>query len=229
MKKYDYIVIGSGAAGIHIARTLGREKTVAVIEKEKLGGTAMRTGAVPIKKLLDSFKTGRENLKVRMELVEDWEDELEILEEIIREKLEAKNIDIYMGEGEFVSSNVLRVNGEEIWADKVIIATGTSPKSLANIKLDGNYILSHKDLMNISSEEKTIVVYGGNVEGVEVANYLQLFSNNVIIIEKEKTILHDKDEDLVQPIKEQFIFEGGRIITGLEVKTTEIKNQRLYT
>lgn len=229
VKDYDYIILGAGIAGIYLSQTLARKHKVALVEKGVLGGTAIRTGAVPVKKLLDIFKDGRENVEVKSEILENWEEDLSRLDSMVLSKLESDNIEVYIGDGEFLSSREFKVGETTLIADSIIIATGTSPKSIDSIKLDHINILSHQDILRLKREEKDIVVFGGNVEGVEIANFLQLFSNNVVLVEREEYILHEKDRDLVIPIENEFKRLGGRIITNTNVMSTSVKDKRVYT
>ncbi len=229
MKTYDYIVWGGGPGGISLARALAREKKVALLERDKLGGTGMRTGALPVKRLLDSFKNGADKEQVLTRLNRNWKRDLKDLDRLVEARLAKENIDVYYGEGEFLKPGKIKINGEVIQGKKSILATGSRPKSLDNISLDGSRILSHKDLVEDLKTGQEFVVYGGNVEGVEIASFLQLLSNKVTIVEREDHILHEKDRDLIKPIEDEFIKRGGRILTSSKVLATKVMGARVYT
>lgn len=227
--KYDYIILGGGIGGIHLAKSIDRNKKVLLIEREKLGGTSLRLGAVPVKRLLDIFKNEKDRNLVRKNIEDTWQNDLYNLEKIIEKKIDRKNIDIIYGQGNFINKNTIEVNGVSYEADKIVIATGTSPKSTDKIKIDGKYILSHKEVLEEIIVDKDIVIYGGNVEGMEIANLLQLLGNRVIVIEAENQILHGKDRDLIKPIEKEFKNIGGKIILQERVIETEIKDFKLYS
>ncbi len=228
-KTYDYIILGSGVAGIDLARLLSKEYRVLIIENEKLGGTSLRVGAVPVKRLLDVFKSKSNRQEVIDNLKDTWQKDINRLEEIIVSKMDRAKLDIEFGNPKFLNSNTIKLNSMEYKAKKIILATGTSPVGTYNISIDEKHIVSHKSIVEKLVIDKKIVIYGGNVEGFEIANLLQLLNNQVTIVEREEYVLHGKDRDLIQPIENEFLRLGGEILTKAEVKTTEIKDGKVVT
>ncbi|WP_353094462.1 NAD(P)/FAD-dependent oxidoreductase [Tissierella praeacuta] len=230
VKKYDVVVIGGGVGGYYSARALKRGgKSVALIEKDKLGGTALRWGALPVKKILDSFKGIKKDnytqiKEIRKNLVTKWNDDLKKLEKKMNDNLLKDNIDIYWANGEFIDSKRFKLTDKIIEAEYFIIATGTRPASIKDIPIDGVNIITHREAIDLSNMPKSIVILGGNVEGVEFAALYAEMGIEVTLIEKENNILIGNDEDLVLPIEEYLKRKGVKIIKGVGAKSAEIDN-----
>ena len=124
VKKYNVVVIGGGIAGYYSARALGKAgKSVALVEKDKLGGTGLRWGALPVKKILDSFKSGGIGGE---ELLSNWDKDLGRLNQRIEDSLMESNVHIYYGDGEFQDKNSFILGGELLKADYFIISTAVA-------------------------------------------------------------------------------------------------------
>lgn len=230
VKKYDVVVIGGGIGGYYSARALKREgKVVALIEKDKLGGTALRWGALPVKKILDSFKgIKKEQIKeIRENLITKWDDDLKKLEKKIINNLLDDEIDIYYGDGEFIDSKRFKIGSQIIETDYFIVATGTKPASIKDIPIDGVNIITHKEAIDLTNIPKSIIILGGNVEGIEFAALYAKIGVDVIVIEKEESILLGNDEDLVFPIEENLKSLNVKIIKGIGARKAEIGKNRV--
>lgn len=209
-KKYDVLVIGGGLAGYYSSKNLARGgKKVALIEKEKLGGTSLIWGALPVKRALDSFKNGKRDI------FKTWNEDLSILEEKIRKDLEKNKIDIYYGGGEFLDSRTFIINNITLEGDYIIIATGTNSSTIEGIPIDGEKIITHKDAIDLRPLHEDIIILGGNVEGVEFAALFGEMGKNVVLIEKEEKILLGNDRDLVEPIEKHLLEKNVQIIKGI--------------
>lgn len=223
-KMYDVVVIGGGLAGYYSARTLRKGgKSVALIEKDVLGGTALISGALPIKKILDSFKNNRNS----QDVLENWDKELKELNEKIEKNILDTGIDLYYGDGDFLDSKSYRINKEILEAQYFIIATGTEPASTKDFKIDGKNIISHKEVIDLKNMPKKVTVLGGNVEGVELAALYAEMGVEVALIEKEENILFENDRDLVEPIENHLKSLGVEIIRGLRAKSVEVEDKGL--
>ncbi len=227
-KKYDVIVLGGGIAGYESAKALSRGgKNVGLIEKDLLGGVALRWGALPIKKILDRFKNIDRSDKNHVEklkenLISSWDEDLKILDEKIKKDLLDEKVDIYFGDGEFIDPNTFQIQGKRLKADYFIIATGTEADGLEGIPLDGKRVISHKEAIDLNNLSKDLIILGGSVEGVEIAGFYAELGLRVILVEKEENILYDNDQDLVYPIESYLLSKNVKIIKGLGAKSMNL-------
>ncbi|MBU5313329.1 NAD(P)/FAD-dependent oxidoreductase [Tissierella carlieri] len=228
VKRYDVVVIGGGIGGYYSARALKREgKAVAIIEKNSFGGTALRWGALPVKKVLDSFKGIKKHdhteiKKTREYLIKKWDEDLRRLESKIKDNLLEDKIDIYFGDGEFLDSETFKLREDVIETEYFIIATGSEPASIKDIVIDGTNIITHREAIDLKNMPKSITILGGNVEGIEFAALYAEMGVEVTIIEKENNILFENDVDLVYPIEEHLKSRGVRILKGIGAKNAEV-------
>lgn len=230
--KYDAIVIGSGAAGYYFAIAGEKKgKKIAIIEKDKLGGTAFATGCLPVKKYLESIKNYK-RIKADADLIDlelnitneklflIGKEKVNNIENHLIQKLSKTSIDIINGEGIIIDDNKVEVEGEIYTGDKIIIATGTRPTQIGDWpEIDEKMIFSHKGLIELESIPKELVILGGNVEGIEFASLFSELGTKITIIEQENCILQGNDRDLVEPIKNQLIKNNVKFLLGKKLNT----------
>lgn len=238
-KNYDIIVIGGGIAGYESARALVRGgKSVALIEKDILGGTSLRWGALPIKKILDTFKNikrynhykvieNAENIILKLDFLLNWDKSLSELDDKIKNGLLDLNVDIYFGDGEFLDSDTFKVGNEILKSQYFIIATGTEPSSIKSIPIDDKMIITHKKVIDLNEIPKSVIVLGGNVEGVEIAALYAEMGAEVTIVEQEDRILRGNDEDLIEPIEANLKSKNVTIINGIGAKAGEVYGDKV--
>lgn len=218
-KKYDCLVIGGGIAGIYCSKILAKSgKRVAIIEKEKLGGTALRWGALPVKVALDYFKHNN-----RDEFLSYYRDCLNMIEKKIDLEIKKSNVDLYYGEGEFIDENTFLVGEYLIKASHIVIATGTSPKSTKEFIIDEEKVITYKEAANFNNSREKIIIMGANVEGVELAYVLSKLNKEVVLVERENQILPDDDMDLTYPIERNLLENNVIIKKNCEIIKADIK------
>lgn len=220
MENYDVLIIGGGLAAYYSALSFRkRGLKVALIEKALLGGTGIRTGALPVKKLLDSFK-GREKDResIKLDLIKNWNKDIKSLENKIENDLLTSGVDLYFGDGEFLDEHRYSVGDNILYGKYIIIATGTEPSSIGEIEIDNEKIITHKEAIDLDNIPEKIIILGGNVEGIEFASVYANLGVEVIVVEKEKSVLMGNDEDLVKPIENKLVENKVKIIKGIGAK-----------
>lgn len=224
-REYDVIILGGGVAGYYGAKVLSKGgKKVALVERDSLGGTAIRWGALPVKRVLDYFKR---SLGSKEELLKRWEDNLDELDRRLKKNIADLNVDLYHGEGEFIDCHTIRVGEKQLRGDYIIIATGTEATSIDGISIDRERIITHREAIGLKELPESIVILGGNVEGIEFASlYLELGAK-VTLVEKEDKLLLGYDEDLVEPIEKRLLAKGVNIIKGKAAKEAYIEGNKV--
>ncbi|HLR33928.1 MAG TPA: NAD(P)/FAD-dependent oxidoreductase [Tissierellales bacterium] len=229
MKNYDVLIIGGGLAGYYCALYCKRrDLNVAIVEKSILGGTGIRTGALPVKKLLDSFKNNDiDNKIIKESLIRNWDENLQYLDDKLKDNLKNNGIDIYFGDGEFLDEHRYIVEESILYGENIVIATGTEPSSVEEIKIDNENIITHKDAIDIRNLPESIIILGGNVEGVEFASIYERLGVKVSLVEKEESLLFENDEELVKPIEDNLKKRKVEIIKGNGAQKTYIKGSKV--
>ncbi len=224
-KDYDVIILGGGVAGYYSAKALRQGgRSVALIEKEALGGTALRWGALPVKRALDFFK---ERKGPREALLTSWQEDLRQLNFKLEENLLALGVDLYYGEGELLDAQRVKVGEESLKADYIIIATGTQATSIEGIEINRERIITHKEAIVLKDIPDSIVILGGNVEGVEFASLYAELGVRVTVVEREDKLLLGYDQDLVRPVEERLVEKGVNIIKGKAAQKAYVEDDKV--
>ena len=216
--KYDLVVIGSGPGG-YVASIVAAQKgmTVASIEKrESLGGTCLNVGCIPSKAMLHASEQYENSVKLNGN--EDWGIQCKevtldlnkllkkksgIVEELTKgiDYLFNKNkVKKYLGTAKIISSNEIEINNngktENIHAEKIIIATGSTPTILPNIDIDETQIVTSTGALDLKKVPKKLIVIGAGVIGLEMGTVWRRLGSEVEVIEFLPRILPGMDTEV---------------------------------
>lgn len=240
---YDAVIIGAGPGGFTAAIEAARAGlSVALVEKEQLGGTCLNRGCVPTKALLKSAEVIR-TVKKAVEfgvnatvLGLDWPAAVQRknaivaqLAEGMEQSLSACKVEILHGEAEFISENAIKVQmlsedqllspvTRTIEFGSCIIAAGSRP---AQLKIPGTglpSVLTSDDIMNIGQLPESMVIIGGGVVGMEMATIFNEFAVKVTVVEYLPQILNGVDGDIIKRFVPQLKKQGINIVTGAKVE-----------
>src|SRR4026209_67556 len=234
---YDVLVIGAGTGGYVAAiRASQLGKKVAVVEKQKaLGGTCLIWGCIPTKALLEhahALKVVREAKEwgvvipaatpvVDMNQVHARKDR--IVNGLTRgvEFLFKKNkIDWIKGTARLAGKGKVDVTDGEpqtLEAKEIIVATGSSARSVPGIEIDHRRIITSDDAIGLKDIPKTLVIMGSGAVGVEFASIYRRFGSEVTIIELLPRLVPVEDEAVSAELEKSFKKQGIKALTGTKV------------
>ncbi len=217
--KSEVAVIGAGPGGYVAAIRLAQlGKNVVLVDKDKLGGICLNYGCIPSKAMiyaaefLDKIKKS-ENMGISVEKVtmdfnkmQDWKDSIiSKLNKGIESLCKSNKIKVVRGEAYFESSNKSKVtNGKNvnyIEFEKAIIAVGSRPIELPNIKFDGKKIISSTEALCIDKIPKNLEVVGGGYIGLELGTVYAKLGSKVNVIEMTGQILPGFDKEIVDVLQ----------------------------
>jgi pyruvate/2-oxoglutarate dehydrogenase complex dihydrolipoamide dehydrogenase (E3) component len=223
MIRYDAVVIGSGQAGNPLSQKLADHGwTVALIEKEHLGGTCVNTGCTPTKTMVASAQVahyaryaanwGIHAGAVRVDLsgvvarkdriVSQWRSGVE-------KKIAArKNLHLYRGAARFMGPHRIRVNQEEIESERIFINTGARPAIPALPGLDQIDYLTNASVMELRDLPAHLLVIGGGYIGLEFGQMFRRFGSDVTIVHRDDRILPREDADVTFELQKALQNEG---------------------
>ncbi|MBU0942218.1 MAG: mercuric reductase [Bacteroidetes bacterium] len=215
MKKFDFIIIGSGQAGIPLAFSLSKKGTVALIEKKLVGGTCVNNGCVPTKAYVASARRmwdsrhGEEmgieipaGAKANMEKIKARKDTLVNGSREGIEKSIANNdtITLYRGEAHFLSNYEIAVNEYKITSKQIFINVGARaviPEEYAHVDY-----LTNIDILGLTQLPEHLLIIGGSYIGLEFGQIFKRFGSKVTIIERGDRLISREDKNVSETVAE---------------------------
>lgn len=214
MKHYDLIVLGGGrASGLAIAAAKAG-KSVALIERDRLGGTCPNTGCVPSKLLIGYAEAARRVREAERHFIKAKIESID-LERIFKEvgdyvqgvdpRYESRidgvdGVDLYRGHGRFVSNKVVEVNGEQLEGETIVVATGTKPRPAP---FEG--VWTNENLFPLKGKvPQSITVVGGGFIGCELANFFEAVGIETRLLVRGTTLLPIEDDEIEAVFREEF-------------------------
>src|SRR6202046_1388127 len=230
-KHFDAIIIGTGQAGPSLAaRFAGAGKTVAIIERDKFGGTCVNTGCTPTKTLVASAyaihvaRRGAEygvaigDMRVDMKRVKARKDAASArsskgVEEWLRG---TKNCTVIQGQARFQSANTVVVNDEVLQADKIYINVGARASVPDMPGVHHVPFLNNSSMMDIDFLPEKFIIVGGSYVGLEFAQIYRRLGSEVTIVEMGPRLIGREDEDVSQTVRKILEAEGIHIRLNAE-------------
>ncbi|CAG0937037.1 dihydrolipoamide dehydrogenase [Thermoflexales bacterium] len=237
---YDLIVIGAGGAGSTAATAAAKlGKRVALIERDKLGGTCLNYGCDPTKTLLHTAAMLYQAhhaaaLGLRIPQAEaDWAAVQARVRQVVetirggtpeqaRAGIAAQNVELFMGEAAFSSPHTITVNGQTLQGERCLITTGTVPFIPEIEGLSAAGYITNEQAVSLPELPNRLVVIGGGPIGLEFAQMFNRFGVQVTVLERERQPLPHEDHELAQALCEQLTAEGIRLEFGAEMRCGEI-------
>ena len=241
MSEYDVAVIGAGPGGYVAAiRCAQLGFKTAVIEKENLGGVCLNWGCIPSKALLknaeilsyisrseefgfyfDNFRTDYKVAFDRSRKVVDRNTRG------VSYLLRKNNIDHIEGSATLTGNGTIQISSSNdvIKAGNIIIATGSSPRTIPALPVDGDKVLTSTDAILASELPKSIVIVGGGAIGVEFAYLYRMYGVEVTVVELLPNLVPNEDVEISQILERSFSKYGINVITGAGVTGLEINGE----
>jgi len=219
---YDIVILGGGSGGYACAlRAAEFGKRVALIEKDKVGGTCLHRGCIPTKALLHAAEvadSSKESAKFGVRTSFDGIDMPSVLSyqhgvverlwKGLQGTIAGRKIDTIYGDGRLASPTSVTVNGATYSGDHVVLATGSVPRSLPGLNLDGNRIISSDDALTLDRVPASAIILGGGVIGVEFASVWRSFGAEVTIVEMAPQLLPLEEEASAKVLQRVFRRRG---------------------
>jgi dihydrolipoamide dehydrogenase len=233
--KTELAIIGAGPSGYVAGIRAGQLGIKAVIiEKNYLGGVCLNVGCIPTKALLhaseiflqlkNSSKMGIEisDLKLDIKKLNNWKNSIvDKLVSGIKVLLKNYSVEVIFGEAKFLDEKSLLVktkNGDiKIVSKYVIIATGSRPAELENIKRDGNFIWNSDDAVSLKEIPKRLLIIGAGAVGLEFASIYSRLGSEVMVIEIANQILPGVDSECANILKRALEKQNIKISTNSKV------------
>ena len=237
---FDLVILGGGNGGYSAAfRAVKLGLSVAMVEKDKVGGTCLHRGCIPTKALLhaadlvDEIKSAGEFGIIAQEPQVDWGKVLDFKESVVGRMykglsgLVKKNkIELVEGEGRLTDARTITVktaDGERtLTADKgVVLATGSYPRDLPFIPADGDKVHNSNHALNAQDVPSSVVIVGGNYIGLEFASVYRSLGAEVQVVEMLPKIAPLEDDDVSEALHKLLQRRGIKFHLGVSVTAAQ--------
>jgi len=231
---FDVVILGGGSGGYAAAlRSAQLGKSVALIEKDKLGGTCLHRGCIPTKALLHSAEIA-DNVRdaahygvnasfgsIDMPAVNNYRDTIvDRLFKGLTGLVSSKDITVVKGEGRLVGPKTIQANGDNYTGTNIVLASGSYSRSLPGLEIGGRVITSEHALQ-LTFVPNKVIVLGGGVIGVEFASIWRSFGADVTIVEGLPHLVPNEDEALSKGLERAFRKRGIDFKLGVRFSGVE--------
>lgn len=239
-KEYDVVILGGGPAGYVAAIRASQLKLkVAIVEKEKLGGTCLHKGCIPTKALLKTAEQWRNLKKANLFGIETENVTLNFAQAQLRKNevisqlyqgiqglMKKGHIDVYNGMGRILGPSIfsplpgtvsveydeaLEKENEMLVPKNLLICTGSKPRELDRLPFNRTTILSSDDILQLETLPKKMAIVGGGVIGIEWASLLMDLGVEITILEASDKLLPSEDEEVAKALMKNFQARGTTI------------------
>ncbi len=225
MDRYDLVVIGAGPAGFAAAmRSLDFKKKTLLVEKNRIGGAGVTNGALSSKTLWElsrevaAFRKSLNRYNIEAPSVHYAEIHAEVKKAVqerkglLEEQMDyLKNsqghlMDFRKGEARLLDKNHVEIvsgaNKEVVWAEYIVLATGSRPRYLPELPIDEKIVMTSEGIEEMSDFPESMVIVGAGVIGCEYATIFSGFGKTKVhLIDKGDRILPFEDEDAVRIVE----------------------------
>lgn len=233
---FDLVVIGGGPGGYGAAlygSAAGLQ--VALVERDKVGGTCLHRGCIPAKDLLETAHVFRTVAEAEAFGVRTSEPTLDFATTMARKDqvvgtlfkglsglLKSRKVDMFAGTGTLNADRSVLVTGDDgtsttLTGDAVILASGSVPRTIPGFEVNGSTVLTSDEVFRLTTRPNRVAVIGGGAIGCEFASMLSDLGSEVTILEALPQILPGVDKDVVSTVLRSFKRRKIDVRTGVKV------------
>ena len=226
------MIIGGGPAGYAAALRGGLAGlSIALVEKEKVGGTCLHRGCIPAKEFLETATVYRTVVGAKefgvsvdaptVEFAQSQARKQKVVDQLwkgLQGLLKKRKVTVFAGTGSLGAGHVVTVDdGTELVGRHVILASGSVPRTIAGFDVDGQIVMTSDEVLGLDRLPASAVVVGGGAIGCEFASMLADLNCEVTVLEALPKILPGCDSDVADVVLRSFKKRNITVRTGVAV------------
>lgn len=242
MSTYDVIVIGSGPGGyVAAVRAAHLGLKTALVEKDdRLGGTCLLRGCIPTKSLLHSadlledLRHAKDHGVTAGDVGFDFGGVQKAREKVVTKSaagvsylMKQNKIDVHSGFGKLRDPQTVEIetkgDKKTIKGKSIILATGSVPRQIPFIKVDGKHFVSSDEILELKKPPKSLIILGAGAVGVEFASIYRRFGTECTVVEMLDALLPLEDHEVSKEFEKAFRKRGITSLTGHKLEKAEIE------
>ena len=238
-KKYNVVILGGGPGGYVGAIRAGQlGLSVALVEKEGVGGTCLHHGCIPSKAIIRNaevlslvkraaeFGIKVDNLRFDFgQAVDRSQQVVQKLYSGVRSLMKKNKVDVYSGVGQLIGKDRIAIQGastpQEVHGERIVIATGSRVKSLPGLNPDGKRVFTSNEALLNRTLPGSMAIIGAGAVGVEFAYVYDAYGVKVTLLEMMPQILPTEDGEVAAALSRAFKKQGIEVLTGYRLEGVE--------
>jgi dihydrolipoamide dehydrogenase len=236
-KRFDAVIIGAGPAGeVAASRLAKRGLRTALVERELVGGECAYWACIPSKTLLRPpaaraearRAAGLADPEQRWREIVDYRDYMtrNLDDSRAATGYEDRGIRVYRGEGRITAPGRVEVEGEELEAERIVIATGSDPAIPPIEGLEESGYWTNREATQLSEVPRDVAVLGGGPVGIELGQMLRRYGAEVTIVQAPERLIDREDPAVGELIAAALEDEGIKLRLGQRVKAVRAEDGR---
>src|SRR3990172_11737112 len=241
-ERFGIVILGGGSAAFAAAlKATESGVDVAICEEHVIGGTCLKRGCIPSKSLLKasevfyySVRQPFQGIKIpkgKVDLAGLIAQKDELVHSLRQEKYlnilsGNKKIHYFRGTASFISENEVKVEDQTLFGERFIVATGATPQIIPFKGIEKVDFLNSTTALDLKELPSSMIIIGGRFVAVEMAQIFAHFGTRVTILQRNKRIIPEEEEEISEGLKSYLEEDGIEVVTGVKILELYKKGKR---